>query len=192
MQGKKQKRALKITVTLSLLVAVSIICGKYLAISGGEILRFSFENTPIIMAGMLFGPTAGVLVGVVADLVGCVLVGYTINPLVTLGAAAVGLLSGLSWLVLRKKGSFSYLFSVAATVGVSHIVGSVLIKTFGLAVFYSMPMWALMLWRLLNYVIVGSVEGTLLYFLMKNKLLMKQFSHQFETENAGSEKRDRS
>lgn len=184
MQKKKQKRALRVTVTLSLLVAISIVCGKYLAISGGEILRFSFENLPIIMAGMLFGPAAGVLVGVVADLVGCVLVGYTVNPLVTLGAAAIGFLSGFIWMLL-KRSSIPYVFRMILTVAVAHLVGSVFIKTLGLAAFYSIPVWALMLWRLLNYLLVGSVEGILLFFMMKNKLLTRQLS----TENTADERK---
>ena len=175
MQRKKQKRALRVTVTLSLLVAISIVCGKYLAISGGEFLRFSFENLPIMMAGMLFGPAAGVLVGVVADLVGCVLVGYTVNPLVTMGAAAIGLLSGFMWMLL-KHSSLPYVLRIILTVMVAHLVGSVFVKTIGLAAFYSIPVWALMLWRSLNYLLVGAVEGVLLFFMMKNKLLIRQFS----------------
>ena len=175
MKKAKQKRALGVTVTLSLLVAISIICGKYLAIPGGEFLRFSFENLPILMAGMLFGPAAGVLVGTVADLVGCVLVGYTINPLVTLGAAAIGFVSGVTWRLLKRV-TVPYVLRIIVTVLAAHLVGSVLIKTVGLAAFYAIPVWMLMLWRLLNYVIVGTVEGVLLFLLMKNKMLTKQIS----------------
>lgn len=178
MKRTKQKRALRDLVAMALLVAISIVCGKYLAIPGGDILRFSFENLPIIMAGMLFGPAAGVLVGVVADLVGCVLVGYTVNPLVTAGAAAIGMMAGFVWTLL-KKGSASYGVRIAITVAAAHIVGSVLIKTFGLAAFYAIPVWLLMLWRLLNYVIVGALEGVVLYFVVK--VLMRQL---FRERNA--------
>ena len=170
---------LKILAVSSLLVALSIVCGKYLAIPGGEVLRFSFENLPIMMAGILFGPLAGVAVGVVADLVGCVLVGYTINPLVTLGAAAIGFLSGLIWRAFR---STPFILRVAITVFFSHLVGSVIIKTFGLAAYYAFPLWQLMLWRLLNYVLVGAMEGALLFILLKNKMLMKQFSTIYSVE----------
>lgn len=173
MQKQKKKMPLKILAASSLLVAISIICGKYLAIPGGEVLRFSFENLPIMMAGILFGPVAGVAVGVVADLVGCFLVGYTVNPLVTLGAAAIGFLAGIVW---RASKSAPFILRVVVTVFLSHLVGSVGIKTFGLAAYYAFPLWQLMLWRFLNYVLVGAVEGTLLFILLKNKMLMKQFS----------------
>ncbi len=163
---------LKLVATLAMLAAISIICGKYLAIRGGDILRFSFENLPIIFAGIAFGPVAGGLVGVVADLVGCVMVGYTINPIVTLGAAMIGAMAGICGVLLKKwgiRGAISTSISVAA----AHIVGSVLIKTFGLAAFYDMPLFVLMLWRLLNYVIVGAIEGVLLVILFKNREVIR-------------------
>lgn len=165
--------SVKITAALAMLVAISIVCGKYLAFGVGNVLRFSFENLPIIIAGAAFGPIAGLLVGTVADLVGCLLVGYAINPLVTLGAAVIGLLSGSLWYLCRKVPLWT---KTTVSVFFSHLVGSVLIKTLGLAIYYDMPIIILMLWRLLNYVIVGAIEGTMIYFLMKNKMVTSQIS----------------
>ena len=161
---------LKLICVLAMLSAVSIILGKYLAIRGGDILRFSFENLPILFAGLAFGPLAGGLVGVVADLIGCVMVGYTINPIVTLGAMAIGIFSGASGILLRRAKLSSSLTAIIS-VALSHLIGSVLIKTFGLATFYDMPLFVLMLWRLLNYIIVGALEGIILVALFKNKEL---------------------
>ncbi|MBO5907585.1 MAG: folate family ECF transporter S component [Clostridia bacterium] len=172
---KRAEIPLKITVSLAMLSAISIVLGKYLAIPGGEVLRFSFENLPIILAGVAFGPVAGALVGTVADLVGCLLVGYTINPLVTLGAVCIGLVSGISYRLLRKS-SLPFWLKVAVVVALSHLLGSVVIKTFGLAQWYDMPFIILMLWRLLNYIIVGVLEGILVFALMKNKLISTEIA----------------
>ena len=95
-------RSLQILTFSALLSAISIVCGKYLAINLGEVLRFSFENLPIIFAGIGFGPLVGGAVGLAADLLGCLLVGYAINPLVTLGAAAIGFISGASFIIFKK------------------------------------------------------------------------------------------
>ena len=133
MKKQGQKRPLAVLVTLSLLVAISIICGKYLAIRGGDILRFSFENLPIILAGILFGPLGGAATGIVADLVGCLLVAYPINPIVTLGAAVIGLASGVLWRGFVRLETLSVNLRLALVVCLSHFAGSVLIKTFGLA-----------------------------------------------------------
>lgn len=165
----------KVVAVLAMLAAISIICGKYLAIRGGDILRFSFENLPIIFAGLSFGPFAGVLVGVVADLVGCVMVGYSINPLVTLGAAVIGGAAGLFGMISKKTG-IKIIPSVIISTLLAHLLGSVLVKTYGLAAYYDLPLWALMLWRLLNYVIVGGIECALLVVLFKNKEISRLIS----------------
>ncbi len=176
MRNQATKTILRLLIFSALLSSISIVCGKYLAFNMGEIMRFSFENMPIIFAGMAFGPLVGALVGVVSDLVGCLLVGYAINPIITVAAGGIGLISGISFFFSEKKdgGRLVYLLKISLTVGAAHIVGSVIIKSVGLSVFYSMPLYVLMLWRLLNYVIVGAVEGFLLYHLMKNKALKKQ------------------
>ena len=165
---KKSSKSLKLTVVLAMLTAISIVLGKYLAIRGGDVMRFSLESMPIIFAGMAFGPVAGALVGAVADLIGCVMVAYTINPIVTLGAAAIGVISGILPSLLRRL-SLDFRLVTAITVATAHIIGSVLIKTFGLAAYYDMPFIILMLWRLLNYIIVGALDGATVYVLLSNK-----------------------
>ena len=158
--------SLKVMVAAALLAAMSIVCGKYLKIPVGDIMRFSFENLPILLAGMAFGSVVGVITGVLADLVGCLMVGYAINPIVTLGAAAIGFLGGLVYKLCEK---LPLIIRTLITVVSAHLVGSVLIKTFGLAKFYSIPFFELMLWRTLNYVIVAALEFVIIYFVMKNK-----------------------
>ena len=155
------------------MVAISILMGKYLAIRGGDVMRFSLENTPIILSGIAFGPGAGALVGLVADLVGCIMVGYTINPLVTLGAVAIGLISGFVPRILAKI-NINGKLSLAITVAVAHLVGSVVIKTLGLSSYYDMPFIILMLWRALNYLIVGALDGIVVHILLSRKEIDKQ------------------
>ena len=175
MKQEKHKKGLQNNLRLlavsAFLSALSIICGKYLALPVGNVLRFSFENLPIVLAGMMFGPITGILVGTVADLVGCLMVGYTINPLVTLGAACIGCLGGVLFPVFRR---FSLLWQSLLTVVLSHLVASVLIKTWGLATYYDMPLYALMLWRLFNYAIVAPLEWALIYTLLKNQPLRRR------------------
>ena len=163
---------LRLLAVSAFLAALSIICGKYLALSLGNVLRFSFENLPILLAGMMFGPITGMVVGAVADVVGCVMVAYPINPLVTLGAACIGLFGGLLFRLTRK---LPLLWQTFVTVIATHLVASVVVKTIGLAAYYDMPLHILMLWRLLNYVIVGGAEWLLLYTILKNQALRRRF-----------------
>lgn len=166
MSKKDKSMPLYRLVVCAFLVALSIVCGKFLAIPVGDILRFSFENLPILFAGLAFGPVAGALVGVSADLLGCVLRGYAVNPWVTAGAVCIGLVSGVGGIVLRR---YPLEWRIALPVIVAHLLGSVVIKTIGLSAYYSFPLWELMLWRLLNYTIVGGVETVLLCLLFRNR-----------------------
>lgn len=161
----------------ALLAAMSLLLGKFLQIPTpfSDIVRISFENLPVILAGMLLGPLAGAMTGVVADLVGCAAYGYAINPLITLGAGAVGLVSGLvAWGLERAP----LLLRVCACVLLAHTVGSVLIKTMGLAAWYlasyQIGYGQLLLWRALNYLIIGAMECLLLYLLLRHRGLARQ------------------
>ncbi len=164
---------LKVWVCASIFVAMSIVLGKFVPLINLDFLRFSLENLPILMAGIAFGPIVGATVGLMADLIGCLLVGYQINPLVMLGAVIVGGASGLVSHFLVKKFSA---FQVALSVAAAHILGSVLVKSVGLAAFYDMPLYLLMLIRLLNYAILGVAEFFLIYILMKNKGISSQIT----------------
>lgn len=161
----------------AVLSAMSLILGKYLQIPHpwGQLIRISFENLPVLLSGIFFGPLVGVLTGAVADLVGCLLYGYAINPLVTLGAALVGGVSGaVSHYVCRRP----RVLSVAVSVLSAHLVGSVLVKTLGLASWYlagyNIGIWSLVLIRLCNYTLIGVAEGALILALLRNRALTAQ------------------
>lgn len=163
---KKRKNTLKLTVTAAVLASLSIIFGKLLAFNIGEAIRISFENLPIILAGVAFGPLIAMSVGLVADLVGCLIVGYTVNPLITLGAVAIGAISGLTSILLQKKG---LVLRISVSAIASHAVGSILIKTLGISLFYGTDFFAILPYRLLTYAIIAVLESIIIYILMKNK-----------------------
>ena len=159
------------------LIAMSIVLGKFLQFPNPfqQVIRISFENLPVLLAGITMGPFIGGSVGVIADLLGCVLYGYDINPIVTLGAFAVGLLSGV---MARYVITRPLALRVCAAVSVAHLVGSVVVKSMGLAAWYlskyNMGLRELMLWRLLNYALLGTAEGVLVYLMLRHRGLSKQ------------------
>ena len=82
--------------------------------------------------------------------------------MVTLGAALVGIVSGaVSHYIVKKDGALRIILSVAA----AHLVGSVIVKSIGLFVYYD---W-LVLWRIPTYAIIASVEAMLICLMNKNK-----------------------
>jgi ECF transporter S component (folate family) len=159
-----------------ILTAMSIVLGKFLQIPNPfqEFIRISFENLPIILAGFSLGPIAGLVVGLVSDLIGCLLYGYAINWRITLGAAAVGAVSGTVSALVKKPELLRIILSVSS----AHLVGSVLIKSWGLAKWYlasyDIGYWEFVLWRLLNYSLIATAECVIICLLFKNSAFRKQ------------------
>ena len=156
----------------SLLAALSILFGKFLAISIGTDIRISFENLPLFIVSVFMGPFWGAATAVTADLLGCVLRGYAIIPMITVAQALMGFLPGfLVRCVFQKTKSFPIAFSIVVT----HLVVSVGIKTLILHFTYGMPLPALLGWRALTYLIIIPLETYLCVLLSRNQAIRKQF-----------------
>lgn len=86
-------------------VALSVIANTftvYFNFAGSNALSFSY--TVCFLAGALFGPFAGFIVGAGGDLIGWLInpAGGAFNPLITLTSGFLGLLPGLVFLVVKK------------------------------------------------------------------------------------------
>ena len=157
-------RALTVSAMLTAIsVVIGIFCKTALNFDGG-LFRVTFENLPIILSGILYGPIVGGVVGACSDLVSYLLSSqvYPPNLIVTLGATLVGVMSGISSkLIVRKKGTLQIVVSGA----LAHIVGSMIVKPIGLYQFYG----ALVLLRIPLYMLIAPVEILLLCTLLKRK-----------------------
>ena len=159
-----------------ILTAMSIVLGKFLQIPNPfqEFIRISFENLPIMISGFALGPLAAMVVGIVADIIGCFLYGYAINWRITLGAAAIGFISGAVAKLVKKPQILRIILVVLS----SHLVGSVLIKSWGLAKWYlasyDLGYWEFVLWRLVNYLLISIAECAIIYLIYKNNALRKR------------------
>ena len=160
----------RIMAVSALLAAMSIVFGKFLAVNIGSTFRFSLENLPVLMAGCFFGPVVGGAVGAGADIIGSLLRGYAINPLITVGAAAVGITAGI---VSRRFFIGRINLNTAASVAAAHLIGSVLIKSAALCIAFDAPA-VTFLYRLMIYAATGAIEGTIIYILRTNKAFTAQ------------------
>ena len=144
-------------------VVIGILCKNFLNFGGG-LFRVTFENLPIIMGGLLFGPIIGGIIGVASDLLSYIFSAqiYPPNLIVTAGAFSVGVVSGvMSRYVIKKKGTLQ----IIASGGLAHIVGSMIIKPIGLYQFYS---WAV-LFRIPLYFVIAPIEIALICVLFSRK-----------------------
>lgn len=172
--SKEQKNGLrnvKVLTTAAMLGALSVVIGifcKNFLNFGNGLFRITFENFPIILSGLMFGPAVGAAVGIVSDMVSYFLStqSFAISPIVTLGAALVGCVSGLvSHYIIKKPG----IARIAASAFSAHLVGSVIVKSFGLFVYYG---W-LVLWRIPTYAAIATLEILLLCLLYRHQAFRK-------------------
>ena len=169
-RGLKNVQILVCAAMLSALgVVIGIFCKNFLNFGNG-LFRITFENFPVIISGIAFGPLVGACVGLVSDMVSYMLStqSFVISPIVTLGAAAVGAVSGfVSHYIIKREGYFRLIASVVS----AHIVGSIIIKSVGLFFYYE---W-LVLWRIPTYTIIATLESTLLCYLYKRSVFSSIF-----------------
>ena len=162
------KTSVRTLTMLALLTAMSIVFSRVLSISTGFV-RFNLGSLPVLLAALLFGPGAGFAVGAVADLIGGVLSGYAINPLITLGAGAIGFAAGLAW---QKLPEMRLGLRLQISVLLGHFVGSMVITSMALRIFYGYP-WATLAVRIPNALILSAVNTVLLRILLENRSLME-------------------
>ena len=90
----------------ALLAALSVILARLIIPMPNEFTRFSIEAVPIFLAGMLFGPLAGGMVGFSADLIGCLMFStFGYNPIYCIPPILYGVAGGLFRHFLEKNTS---------------------------------------------------------------------------------------
>ncbi len=150
----------------AMLVAMSVVIGifcKSVLNFGGGLFRITFENFPIIISGILFGPIVGGAVGLGSDLISYLLSGqaYPPNLIVSVGATLVGVMSGtVAKFIVKKRGTPQVILAG----GAAHLIGSMIVKPIGLFAFYQ---WAV-LWRIPLYLVIAPLEILIIALLFKN------------------------
>ena len=119
----------------AMLAALQVVLARLMGLMPNAYSRFSIEAIPTILAGILFGPLAGGLVGFTSDLVGCLFSGYGYNPIFCLPPILYGVFGGLFRRYLAEKVT---VLRLAATILPAVILGSWLWQSAALAyVYYS-------------------------------------------------------
>ena len=163
---RNSKTSVRTLVMLALLTAMSIVFARVFTISTGFV-RFNLGALPTHLAAVWFGPAGGFAVGALADMIGGTLSGYSINPLITLGAGSVGLVSGL---LFRQLSQLRLGLRLQLSITAGHVVGSVIINSLALHLFYGYA-WPVLAARIPNALILSAVNTVLVRLLLQNKSL---------------------
>ena len=162
----KARLRVRVLALCAMLAAMSVVLA-YLAklIFGLGPVRITFENLPIIFGGVTFGPVAGVMVALAADLCSCLWAAQAPNPLILLGSALVGAIAGVlgRYVCVGKRWLSFFLIEFFA-----HLVGSIVVKSWALYTYYGYHV-LLLLPRVPLYLVIALAESYLLCVICRNK-----------------------
>lgn len=149
---------------IAMSVVIGILCKNFL--TWNIYYRFTLENLPIFFVSIAFGPFLGAAAGVIADLISCLCsTNPAVNPLISLGALAVGFVAGLiSHHITFKRDNLR----IGCAVFFGHLIGQVGIKSIAKIIFFGMPPIGILL-GLGFSIVAGTVEFFALRALFANR-----------------------
>lgn len=153
---------MKIMTTAAMLCAVAIVLG-FFKLPISNVVEIRFSGIPIALAGYLFGPVVGGIVGGISDIGGYLIrptgpyaPGFTIDTIVT------GMIFG--FFLYKKDVSLKRI--IAASL-VNKILVNTLMNSFWLAVLYQLPFSATVIARIPKEIITLPIHVVILLVLMK-------------------------
>ncbi len=78
----------------ALMIALQVIMARFIMPNPNVTTRISIEAVPVFIAGMLYGPIPGALVGLAGDAIGCLFSPYGFNPIFCVPPILYGLTGG--------------------------------------------------------------------------------------------------
>ena len=165
---RKSAMSSKTLVTLALLSAIEVVLARLIVPMPNATTRFSIEAVPIIVAGLLFGPVSGALVGLVGDAVGCLFSGFGYNPLFALPPALIGICSGLLRPLLYVDICYwRILLSFLPAI----LLGNVLWQSYWLSFFYGTHSFVWFLGsRALQFILTALADAAIVLALFKSRM----------------------
>ncbi len=158
---------LRTLIIMALLAALGAVFSAYLSIelapTGFKTVEISLTPIPVMLAGILFGPLAGGIVGFVADTAGFFMgvQNGAYNPVFSVTMALFGVIAGLYFLKSQKAG----IWRVTALSATAQIVCSIVLNTLAIWLFYGAPLLVLLPTRLVAAAIELPVYVWLLMLL---------------------------
>ncbi|OWZ83702.1 folate family ECF transporter S component [Natranaerobius trueperi] len=159
--------------TMALLAAINIILsfvtsGFTISFGGIAGIKIGLGGLPVIIAGILLGPLAGGVVGVVSDLVG-----YLVMPMgpymphFTLTAALTGIIPVLVIRMISKNTDVPNFFQLTVGIGLGQIITTVLLVSFFLYSLFGLPLWYTMAGNAISQLISIPIYSYLTLIVLK-------------------------
>lgn len=166
MQKNGNRWSVKTLVFMALIVAMQMILTRIIALDIGP-YRISVGSVCTVLAGLWIGPVAGGCCGFVADILGCFMKGYAVNPMITLAAVLWGVIPALMRPLFINRGKFGKTIGIVIAVTISNILCSFILTTVGLVVIQGYSFVAILPGRIAQLIFnipVYSILTCLVYF----------------------------
>lgn len=163
---KKQYWNVKTLVFMALLIAMHLVLTRVLVIDLGA-YRISVGSVCTILAGLWLGPVAGGVCGLCADIIGCFMKGYAVNPFITVAAILWGVLPALAKPLFANRKKTGKTVGICVSIVVTAVLSSLVFTTAGLVIMLGYNFYAIMPGRLVQFAImipIYCVLTCLLYF----------------------------
>ena len=154
-------------VTAALLVALSIVASRFLSINT-PIIRIGFGWLPILLAGLLYGPGWGFIVGAIADFIGANL--FPFGPYFPGFTLSAGLSGAIVPVLLGRDRWRSSYWKLLGAIAISEVVTSVILNTYWLMIITGKTAFALLPLRGLNAAVMIPVMASITFALRKGVL----------------------
>lgn len=160
-----------IMVKAALLTALSVILTRFFSVMILPTVRVGFGSIPLGMAGIMFGPVVGGVVGFVSDIIGVLILPQgAFHPGFTLSSILQGVIPGLIFLMIRKTAGTKDLITfkrIFATEVIVQLIIGVFLNTIWLSGLYGKGFFVLLPNRLINITLALAVNTVISYNLLK-------------------------
>ena len=159
----------------ALLAALSVVLARLVIPMPAADTRFSIEAVPVFLAGMLFGPIPGALVGFTADFVGCLFSPFGFNPIFCVPPILYGLAGGIfRHYVCQKVSPIRLALALLPPV----VLGSIVYQSLTLSfIYFDGGLWAGFLYyltaRSIQFGITLVLDTLVIYVLCKANIFQR-------------------
>lgn len=143
----------KTLVFMALMIAIHLVLTRVFVIELGA-YRISVGSVSTILAGLWFGPLAGGICGLAADILGCFMKGYAINPLITIAAILWGVIPALFRPMFANKPRTQKLAFLSVSIVITAVLSSLVFTTAGLVLIMGYNFYAIIPGRLIQFCIM--------------------------------------
>ena len=164
--AKGYEGGVKTLVVLAFLTALSVVLSRLLSINTHSV-RVGLGNVPIILAGLLYGPFAGALVGFGADITGALLLSsFGYMPLLGLSPMLLGGLPGLVKPLLMRKSVSPVRLGI--TVFGAELITSIGWTSYCIFLLYGTPLRELLLIRVPLFIGMALAETAVIWLMVRS------------------------